>query len=228
MLDELEETVAADPVFSLRTLSLANSAFYSQQHEIKTLRGALIVMGADAINNLAASLLARSLHASPTKFDDALWQHCQAVAIAGQMLAEVHGRVEPKQAFAAGLLHDIGIMAIQGAGDASDLVQHAAFGAEIADILGLSSSLSEAIAFHDNPQQDGLTNPALVETVFVANALAARAGYAYDGESMSDEEIFCDLVAGLTLEESDIATLLQSLPERIQQMQGLFDAPGTP
>ncbi len=227
-LDELETVVAADPEFSLRTLALANSAFYSQQHEISSLRSALVVLGTEAVRNLAASLLAQSLHAAPGAIDEDLWQHCQAAGAAAQMLAEAHRRVSPPQAFAAGLLHDIGMLALQGpaCGDAGQALDHAALGAEIADLLGLSPPLSEAIRHHDDSGGDEFADVPLVATVYVANQLAARCGYACDGDAGGDGELPYSPVSSLGLTESDMDTLADGLPARMEKLQGLLGDPG--
>lgn len=224
-IDELEAAVVADPVLSLRALALANSAFYSQQHEIAELRSALIVLGADAVHNLAASLLARSVHSSSPNIDEALWQHSQAVAVAGQIIAEAHQQVAAKQAFAAGLLHDIGILALQRSSDTDDERQtdHAALGAEIAELLGLSPSLSNAIRHHDRSTHFDFNGAPLEATVCVANHLAVRCGYGYDGESTDDEDLIDDLVSGLGLKRTDIDSLADSLATRLENLHGMFN-----
>jgi len=222
-INDLEAAIVIDPELSLRTLALANSAFYSQQHEISALRSAVVVLGADAVHNLAASMLARSLHSSPSVIDESLWQHCQVVAVAGQMLAETHGQIGPNQAFAAGLLHDIGILAIRNA-DGSDgeyLIEHAAVGAEIADLLGLSPSLSEAIKNHDAAHSFNFSEAPLEATVSLANHLAERCGYAYFGESVSGEDLVCSLVANFKLKDSDIDALADGLYARLEKLQGM-------
>lgn len=218
---ELESAIVADPEFTLRALALANSAFYSQQHEINSLRGALVVLGVDAVHNLAASLLAKALHASPTATDERLWEHCQAVGVAAQILSESHRQTDPKQAFAAGLLHDIGLLALQTLGRSDDdaHVHHAGLGADIAELLGLSPSLVAAIRFHDETGSAREEVTPLEATIFIANEIVEQCGYGLDGDSSGDQSRVIELAAQLTLEESDLEALIEALPSRLENHQ---------
>ncbi|MEO0575484.1 MAG: HDOD domain-containing protein [Pseudomonadota bacterium] len=224
-INEIESTIIADPELTLRILALSNSAFYSQQHEITTLRKALIVLGTSAVSNLAASLLARSLQASASTTDEALSRHSQAVGIAGQMLAEVHGRIAPAQAFAAGLLHDIGILALHNADLNVDdcSICHAALGSEVSARLGLSPSLCAAIGCHEDYAAEAVDDAPLIATVSVANALAIRAGYGYDAEQAADQSLVERYTSSLGLTDADIDTFVDDLPLRIEREQRLFD-----
>jgi putative nucleotidyltransferase with HDIG domain len=228
-INELEAAVVTDPEFSLRALALANSAFYSQQHEISSLRGALVVLGVSTVHKLAASLLSKSLHSSPDAGDEALWQHCQAVGVAAEMLCEVHQQVDPHQAFAAGLLHDIGILALQvlEQEDSELFADHAIVGAEIAYLLGLSPALSSAIAHHDEHQNSDCEDTALETTIYIANEIAARCGFANDRENYGDEKRMQTAVASLAMLESDIDVLATGLPTRMQIHQATLNGTNT-
>jgi len=220
-INELEVVVIADPEFSLRVLALANSAFYSQQREITALRSALVVLGTDTVRNLAVSVLARSVHTTSRQTDENLWLHCQAVGVAGQMLAEVHHKVPPRQAFAAGLLHDIGILAQQqyDGAKSENLHSHAVYGAEIANLLGLSASLSRAIGNHDEFENIRFENEPLIATVWIANHIADRCGFGYDEDSVGESHEIATIVSSLDLRDADIDTLADCLPKQIEELQ---------
>jgi putative nucleotidyltransferase with HDIG domain len=70
----------------------------------------LVVLGTDIIRRLAEGILARTLVGPRDEARESFWQH--SLAVGARLLAEVHRRVDPKQAFVAGLLHDIGQLAI--------------------------------------------------------------------------------------------------------------------
>ncbi len=220
-INELEVVVIADPEFSLRVLALANSAFYSQQREITVLRSALVVLGTDTVRNLAVSLLARSVHTTPRQTNDSLWLHCQAVGVAGQMLAEIHHQVPPRRAFAAGLLHDIGILAKQQYEQANSesLPGHAACGAEVANLLGLSASLSRAIGNHDEFESINFEDEPLIATVWIANHIADRCGFGYDEDSVGETHEISKIISSLELRDTDIDTLADCLPKQIEELQ---------
>ncbi len=220
-ITELETAIAIDPEFSLRVLALANSAFYSQQHEISSLRSALVVLGAETVHNLAASLLARALYATPKTEDENLWQHCHAVGVAAQMLAEVHRKVDARSAFAAGLLHDIGLLALQALDqDDPELFScHEALGGEIAQLLGLSPSLAAAIRGHGGHETGEKTHASLQATIYIANEVAIRCDYAHDKESAGDDDCLREFIGFLELEESDTDALAAALPARLQALE---------
>ena len=225
--EDLERVVGSDPELSLRVLALANSAFYSQLHDISTLRSALVVLGADTVRKLAASLLARSLLSARTPADFMIWRHSQAVGIAAQQIAEVHRCIDPEQAFVAGLLHDIGLSAVL-AYELSTIAgyeAHAEIGAEIAESLGLSPNLVPAIRFHDY-LAEGAEVGALEITVFVANQIAIRSGFNHEMEDAEDDDRFYSATELLDLEAADIEALAIGLPGRIEAFETAIGSAG--
>ncbi|MEO1245677.1 MAG: HDOD domain-containing protein [Pseudomonadota bacterium] len=220
-INELESTVSADPDFSLRVLALANSAFYSPLHEVTSLRGALIALGADTVQKLAANLLARSLLATPSKAGAGLWLHSQAVSLTAQMLAETHRRVDPQQAFVAGLLHDVGLLASLScdANSQTAIAEHGALGGEIADLLGLSPALSSVIRCHDDTVLEQLVSRPLNATVYIANVIASRRGFGHESEPPEDCEAATAVAGSLGLQPADIERLGNLLPERLEDLQ---------
>lgn len=220
-VDELEATILTDTEFLLRTLALANSAFYSQQNEIRCLRTALVVLGVDAIHNLAASLLARALHSSPSATDECLLRHSYAVGMVAQMLCETHRKAHPRTAFAAGLLHDTGVLALQTLGyeDDSQFADHDSLGGEIAEILGLSPVLGQAIRVHGDCESRDHDYTALEATIYIANEIAIQCGYSHDRESPGDANRLHDLVTKLELNASDLKVLTEALPERLEEIE---------
>ena len=219
---ELEASIVVDAEFTLRTLALANSAFYSQQHEIRSLRSALVVLGANTVHNLAASLLARALHASPSAPDANLLAHSHAVGMMAQMLCEAHNLADPQSAFAAGLLHDTGILALAALNCEDDkaLANHDQLGGDIAQLLGLSPALASAIRCHgDAGHFSGNDYTALEATVYVANQIAISCDYSHEQESSGDPDLLDQLVDQLKLKASDIDALAAALPDRLEILE---------
>lgn len=104
--------IEQDQVLTARILKVANSSFYSFPRQIGTVQLALVVMGLDAIKELALGLSAQSTFraesAHPRFQVDRFWQHSLAVASGCRLLATRFGSTPPGEAFVAGLLHDIG------------------------------------------------------------------------------------------------------------------------
>jgi len=104
--------IEQDQVLTARILKVANSSFYSFPRQIGTVQLALVVMGFDAVKELALGLSAqaafRAESAHPRFQSDRFWQHSLAVAGTCRLLASQLRTLPPGEAFVAGLLHDIG------------------------------------------------------------------------------------------------------------------------
>ena len=114
-LVKLAHAIEADPALTMRVLRTANSPFYGSRAGIATVRNACRVLGVHALRNVAITLLA--LQQFPAEGGSGglsrhdLWRHCTAVAAAARFLAQRLGH-NSDMAFTAGLLHDIGRMAL--------------------------------------------------------------------------------------------------------------------
>lgn len=113
---ELEAVIALDPTLTGATLRLANSGFMSGGRTVDDLSSAIMRLGQKEIYRLAAlSLTSRWL---TMRVDGYCWEpgdycrHSFCVAVASEHLATVTGRVDPALAYTAGLLHEIGKLAI--------------------------------------------------------------------------------------------------------------------
>jgi HD-like signal output (HDOD) protein len=98
--------VELDPGFAAQLIRLANSAYYGMSGRIGNTSFAVTVIGFSAIRSMAA-LNATGLD-SGQPGPNGFWEHAAATAAACSTLAPRFGLVTG-DAFAAGLLHDLGI-----------------------------------------------------------------------------------------------------------------------
>jgi len=108
--------IGADPSLSVRLLKLANSPFYGQRR-ISTVRNAVVILGSKTIRSLALALWTHSLRSKSRDLEEKLLAapllaHGLATGVAAGMLAESFNRELGEDAFMAGLLHDIGRVAL--------------------------------------------------------------------------------------------------------------------
>ena len=111
-IDHLVQVVETDPAITARLLRISNSPYYSFQRQISTVRESIIVLGFNEVRRLALNLTihknlmnrGRGEHFDQLHF----WRHSLAVAIIAKKLAIDTQLVDPEEAYAAGLLHDIG------------------------------------------------------------------------------------------------------------------------
>ena len=114
---DLERMIVEDQVLASQILRVANAAFYKGLQEITTIRKAIIRLGIQQVAHLALTV---ALHQSYQKasseflgYQDKLWRHAFASAMGCKWIAERCGyRSEAENAFMAGLLHNIGQLAL--------------------------------------------------------------------------------------------------------------------
>jgi putative nucleotidyltransferase with HDIG domain len=109
-LDDLERIAASDPVLAGRVLSTANSARFAAQSEIRTLSQAIGYVGTSVARNVLLSAVIRPLFKSHTMRP--VWKHSLECAEVASRIAALTGVVTPPEAFLAGLVHDVGMLAI--------------------------------------------------------------------------------------------------------------------
>jgi HD-like signal output (HDOD) protein len=116
---KLEERIAADPALATRVLRMANSAFYSQRDKVCSIARALLVVGLRTARNL---ILAASLRGAlrrpvwlPGFSGSGFLRHSLASAVCCHRLGVVLPglRAYGEGLFLAGLLHDIGMVALE-------------------------------------------------------------------------------------------------------------------
>lgn len=119
-LTTLVARLGESPTLAARLLGLANSAFYGQDKPVSTLPKAIQILGLVTVRGIALGLVIGD-HFSPARcpaFDPAhFWESAVLTARLAQMLAPLvpPDRELPREAaFMAGLLHNIGLLALVG------------------------------------------------------------------------------------------------------------------
>lgn len=107
-IKELANAVSLDPVISARLMRMANSAFYQQMKQIRTVDRAIIVVGENVLKNLALEYSLRSTHKTYGIMERKLWENSIGCAVACRMIAERLTDVDKNEAYLAGLQHHIG------------------------------------------------------------------------------------------------------------------------
>ncbi len=112
---EVVELIRLDPGISARVLQYGNSAYFSQGLRCYTVEEAVGRVGYDHIYELVSTAVASQVLVRPlTAYGmevDALWQNSIACALAAEEVAE-HTKADAKVAYTIGLLHSIGMIAI--------------------------------------------------------------------------------------------------------------------
>jgi putative nucleotidyltransferase with HDIG domain len=198
--DELAVAFAADPVLASQLLKVANSAYYGLRAQVSSIAHAANLLGRIRLRNIAlASSLGPLLHSRPVhpSFSPrTLWHHSIAVAAAARQVALETGADDPEEAFAAGLVHDLGLVVLiqdrrnelatfldrlsdRGSLTRSEVrdlereafgADHALLGAALCRSWGFPESLIECTAWHHDPLHAPPGSRTLAALVHVGDA----------------------------------------------------------
>ena len=178
---DIERIARSDQVLAASLLRVANAPLYAPVAPIRTIGRAIAQVGMDAAKRVLVSAAARPLFASARLHG--IWKHAIDVATIAERLARTTGKADPAEAFVAGLVHDMGRLAIEFlphdaveayhriADDAACPVladmavlrcDHGEFGARVVERWSLPADLAAAIRFHHRPELSRETMPKLL------------------------------------------------------------------
>jgi putative nucleotidyltransferase with HDIG domain len=197
-VQRIAEIASKDPAMSAKLLQLSNSAFFGFSHEVYSVTEAVQILGAGTLQALALAVplfSAFDRRKCPSFPIEQVWDHsAQTGALARQIASSHLGDAQlAEQAFAAGVLHDIGkLILADGMPDqyaailatarakSRPLFQverevlratHADIGAYLLAVWGLPFPLVEAVAYHHEPRRLQTATFDLTGIVHVANCL---------------------------------------------------------
>jgi HD-like signal output (HDOD) protein len=114
--NDLMQAILPDQSMCIAILKLANSAFFGRPRKVASIEEAIVVLGFQEIRNI---ILTHAIFNSfqrlknTSKHDiDALWQHSLTCGLAAKIIAAHTTGYSASKLFIAGLIHDIGKLAI--------------------------------------------------------------------------------------------------------------------
>lgn len=177
-LKEISSLISSDAALAAEILRMSNSAMFSARSEVRSILQALAVLGTQRVKGLACTVALRSylgniLQLPPLK---RCWRHNLATAVVSSEIAD-WARLDGGEAYTAGILHDIGRLALI-ASDPSKYLQvldgvaneggclcvreeetygldHAVAGEWLAARWGLPPFIRRAIRDHHRPLRPG-------------------------------------------------------------------------
>jgi HD-like signal output (HDOD) protein len=120
---ELADVMSADQALSAKMLRMANSAYYGHARRISSVRDAVVLLGSRTVRSavLVSTVMNRSAHEGLIERYP-FWRYCVAVGIISSAAAQTQ-RLDKHMAFTAGVLHAIGVLALDQ--QAPDLLEEA-------------------------------------------------------------------------------------------------------
>jgi putative nucleotidyltransferase with HDIG domain len=127
-LHQLSDLISSDPAFASEVLTVSNSLLYAPRYPSTTIRQAVAVLGANTLQGMCVTVGVRAYLGKAMSYPAmrSLWRHNLACAIIAARIASA-GSIDKDTAYTAGILHDIGRMAlavVQPKGYAALLEKH--------------------------------------------------------------------------------------------------------
>ena len=243
-LGQVVEIVQFDEALTASLLRSANSSWSASRSEIKTVRDAVIRLGASPVLALTLGMnVRRHLGDALPQYgmsEGELWRHSVAASLAAELLAPRATHRPPPETATAALLHDVGklVMArflepsllealhqLQEGGatrvDAEAAVlgiDHAELGGLIARSWALPDTLIRGIREHGRPRPE---SDVLVHAVYLADELAKAAGAGIDDNA--DPVAYERALEELGLTERDVDELKLLVAQRLAEVERRFD-----
>jgi putative nucleotidyltransferase with HDIG domain len=195
----LAAKISHDQALTAKTLRLANSSFYGVSRHVTSVPDAIAVLGLRTVRTLVTTAALAGSFKPPAceGFDfPGFWRHAIRSAVAAKLVAKAIG-ADAETAFTAGLLHDIGQLALASsfatrfaavlrlrttneielceAERALLGIDHPALGALLAERWHFPGEIVEAIGAHHARTLRG-NAVALADIVYVAGTLAHLLG----------------------------------------------------
>jgi putative nucleotidyltransferase with HDIG domain len=113
--DDVARVLREDAAVAAKILRVANSPFYGACRKITEVTRAVVRLGTTAVQNLVLGLCVRNTllkKAASSSEHASLWYHSVVAASASELIGRQIGYKPLEEAFVAGLLHDIGHLAM--------------------------------------------------------------------------------------------------------------------
>lgn len=116
--NELVQVIKFDPVLTAKILKLINSVYYGMPQKVVSIGRAVVLLGINTVKNLALSTAIIGSFKQKGKIGDfnmnLFWEHCLGCAVGSKLLAKSKkiNKLFLEEYFIAGLLHDIGKLAL--------------------------------------------------------------------------------------------------------------------
>jgi putative nucleotidyltransferase with HDIG domain len=201
--------IVRDQALSARVLKLANSAYYGLSRQVVDVQEAVVLLGMRAVRNLAVVASTYPWMNRPLSGymlePKAMWRHSFGVATGAQLVAQKTKIADPDIAFTAGLLHDIGKVAMsvwldKKMGAMLNFAQrdnltfdeaerkllgydHCEVGQYLGEVWNLPECIVRPIRYHHSPDECLPSDP-LVDCVHIGDYLSSSLGYGLGGDGL--------------------------------------------
>jgi len=247
-LAQIVETIRYDQAITADVLRLCNSAYFGLVRKVESLDDAVRLLGTVKILQLVMAAHTRALLSRPQEgyglAAGALWRHSVGVALGAQLLARPMRLTQLGLLFTAGLLHDIGKVALNEfvAQEYAEIARrvaeeqvsfaeaeaavlgftHPQVGGRLAELWNLPESIVLAVRYHHDPET-ATGEQALVDATHLADAVCLLMGVGGGDDGLSYRA--CPAVlARHNLTEPDLELIGADVIAELRAVQALFES----
>ncbi len=254
---ELASVISADTAMTAKILRIANSSLFGGRSKITSVQQALVRLGLKVtrMTALGFSLAGEMETKAPATFDmDYFWRHTLTTAAAARAFCEVIKASRRDEAFAAGLLQDVGVLALHCVmperyslvlselkkSPTTDLhivemkllgITHMEVGSDLLRSWEVPEEVCEPVFFHHCPliAAENQASPETLEMAWILCLAAATA------------RLFCDPAKGIThqivedmadrhfgLSQETTGKILAKVDGSIREVADLFNVDANP
>lgn len=249
---QLKEVILLDPPLAAKVLRIANSAYYSRSftRTITEIEKAIIWIGSDIIKELALSQKVCEIFDRDEEIGaysrKSLWTHSIAVALTAKMTYRKEFGLPGENAYMAGLLHDIGIIAedqflqedfqralLLSQTKNMDMARaetetwgynHAELGQAVANSWNLPAELVVTIGYHADPLAYEGSFSKIICTLYAADFVCQEKGFAFGAAPLKDKLILQKCLKQIAVKPSALNLIFRGMKAEMSKMhdKGLF------
>jgi len=190
---KVAEVMRGDPALTAKVLRLVNSPYFAIPGGVSDVSRAISFLGFNTLHQLVLTVSVFGVLGGTSKEEkeraEALFRHSLATGGAAEALAKLLGHPDPAGCFTAGLLHDMGRLAmlqLQGELD-EDLELHEHLGLRLATKWRFPEQLRAAIGHHHEEEVrsrrrvPSQMHP-VIDVTLLADVITKRNGYGVEGD----------------------------------------------
>jgi len=247
--EDLRRIIEKDPSLSARVLKVANSSLYGLRREVETLRHAITLLGFRTVECLVMAASLRDAFRHFGLSEKLLWEHATVAGVAAGKLSSYGPiKLDRETAFTAGLLHDLGKIALSNvfreryhrvmartynegiacvAAERDEFrFDHAALGSRVAEKWQLPPALVAAIFHHHHHPDAYRSLPPeqfrLVALTSVVTRVCTRLGLGRRGPVDSINLLELPAFGALGLGAEDVEPVTRLVADEAKAAEGLF------
>ncbi|MCK4966033.1 HDOD domain-containing protein, partial [bacterium] len=242
---DLKNAIELDPPLSAKVLKLANSALYGYPKTICEIQEAIVCIGFEAVKELALSQKIGEIFAKEQIINGysriSLWKHSVAIAVCSKLIYRREFREKGDNAYAAGLLHDIGITVIDQflpstfkkvideCADKKDNLydtetsilgyNHADIGMAIAKDWQFPDELIVGLGYHHNPDEADDEFAKIAYIIAASDYICQSKNIGFVEDYSQNKKLFRTCLDNLNMKEKALELIVEEVEEEIKNME---------